>query len=72
LEEQDNNSLLQVGDTVTYNSYGMGAVARATGVIVDQLNNGYWRVKWSNNDAPMTHRGHSLKRLPTPLVADGV
>jgi hypothetical protein len=66
--EDQNNSPLQVGDTVTYNSYGMGAAARATGLIVDQLGNGYWRVKWSNNDAPMTHRGHSLKRLQTPVV----
>ena len=48
-----------------------GAAARATGVIVDQLGNGYWRVKWSNNDAPMTHRGHSLKRLQAPLAPGG-
>ena len=61
--------LLQIGDTVTYNSHGTGAAARATGVILDQLSNGHWRVKWSNNDAPMTHRSHSLKKLQMPLAS---
>jgi hypothetical protein len=70
MADQD-NAPLNVGDTVTYNSYGMGAVARATGVIVDRLSNGYWRVKWSNNDAPMTHRGHSLKRFQMPAAPGG-
>ena len=52
---------LQVGDTVTYNTFGTGAAAAATGVIVNQLGEGRWRVKWSNREMPMTHRSHSLK-----------
>lgn len=54
---------LKIGDTVTYNSHGTGAAARATGVILDQLRNGQWRVKWSNNEVPMTHRSASLQKF---------
>lgn len=63
------NLQLQIGDTVTYNSYGMGSAARATGVILDRLGDGYWRVKWSNNDAPTTHRSHSLKKISDAAFA---
>jgi hypothetical protein len=57
---------LQIGDTVSYNTFGMGAAAGATGVIVDQQGDGRWRVKWSNREMPMTHHSHSLISTPLP------
>jgi hypothetical protein len=54
---------LKIGDTVTYNTFGMGGAERATGVVLSGLGDGPWRVKWSNHEIPMTHRRHSLKRI---------
>jgi hypothetical protein len=54
---------LQIGDTVIYNTFGMGIGERATGVLVGQLGSGHWRVKWSNHDEPTTHRSPSLRKI---------
>lgn len=61
---------LQIGDTVTYNTFGMGVGERATGIILCGLGNGQWRVKWSNHEVPMTHRTHSLRRFSSEASPD--
>jgi hypothetical protein len=69
MANQDNGSL-QIGDTVIYNTFGTGAAASATGVILNQLGDGRWRVKWSNRETPMRHRDHSLKRSVNATSSD--
>lgn len=49
---------MQVGEAVEYDGHSEGV----SGVVVEQLSNGYVRVKWEDLKVPTTHRQTSLRR----------
>lgn len=51
---------LQIGETVTYNTYAVGR--GVSGVIVERVGADCLRVQWQDVSVPTTHRSHSLKR----------
>lgn len=49
---------LRVGDKVRCSGYAAGG----RGVVVEQLQAGYVRVRWKDSPEPSTHRDRSLRR----------